>query len=156
MAIGLNRVNKKKETVKTGSRKSVAKAARRPWRGLSEDEAQRVAAEIKVHPHQATMSSELSIEKQTEESDLVFDPLANLSVPLNLKFAFHNIEGASHWDLFSDLLLTRWNSSVHGLIKKSYWLSRATHGSSWLSRLQIYPRIKIPLPTWFTQRTERK
>ncbi|MGE0762201.1 MAG: hypothetical protein AB7N80_02870 [Bdellovibrionales bacterium] len=36
--------------------------------------------------------------------------------------------------------------------RRSYWLSRLTHRHSWLARMQIFPRVRIPLPSWLANR----
>lgn len=38
------------------------------------------------------------------------------------------------------------------LQRQSYWLSRLTQRSSWWSRVQFSPELRIPLPSWFTTR----
>lgn len=45
------------------------------------------------------------------------------------------------------------NTALNKLQKKSYWLSRFTFKNSWMGRIETQPKIKIPLPSFFTRKT---
>jgi hypothetical protein len=85
---------------------------------------------------------------------LANDPVLDFEGDIDLRLLPEEVEAASSRELVGmfarRLLHTRWRQ----LQRKSYWLSRATHKNSWWARVKLYPEVKVPLPSWLTQKRD--
>lgn len=86
---------------------------------------------------------------QSEIKNLDFQELSDR----NITFLPDHIESLDNVDLLQ-ITTQNWLAETwHDLQSKSYWLSRLTHKSSWLARVQLKQKIRIPLPSWLTQKS---
>ncbi len=130
MAISLDRASRPqqkkalKKKVPLPPRQAKSRAVRRPWQHTSAPTTEDFAP---------------------RDPGLHFEFQAQL-----LRLTPENLDAADSTELVKILaqnwLENLWKKSQ----QKSYWLSRLTHRESWLSRVRIYPQVRIPVPSWLT------
>lgn len=126
MAIGLDQVKRSPSLAKKRDGKTSTKKAQRPW--------------------QTQHSSAL-------RPPLAFDATLDFTLPTDtLLLTPEHLDAATTRELLAELAQSWLQDAWRKTRQNSYWLSRLTHQNSWLARVQLFPRIKIPLPSWFAFR----
>ena len=87
------------------------------------------------------------LERPPMAQDLDFDLNPN-----TLFLTPEDLDAATTLELLKQIANTWIQDIWRNTQRQSYWLSRLTHQNSWLSRVQIFPRVRIPIPSWLSRR----
>lgn len=85
---------------------------------------------------------------------LANDPMVSFDNHADLRLLPEDIETATSRQLVGMFAKRFLHSKWREMQRKSYWLSRVTHKNSWWARIRFYPELKVPLPSWLTQKRD--
>ena len=133
MALTLNKIQKTAAKAKNAKREKRRESVR-PWQ-IAEERHEKLNTLQALHIPAPDLDPQFRFSSGSVEEILPLD-----------------IESASLSDLFEMVFNASLSERWQIMRQRSYWLSRLTYRQSWLSRLELYPRVRVPLPSFLTQR----